>query len=156
MKQVFDPLHLQSNEENTREEISYEVESIPTMETQIEGVIETLDEAFLRPFNPPLTCTSIPVLAQVPSQFYTMSHQRYTPEMDERTLGIVGFPSTTQSVILPVTVSTINTSQCIALPENYRYLDDIVGLDQPLAYLIQFGRLDLNLPPITLPHIVPQ
>ena len=55
-----------SNEEKIREEIASEVESIPPMETQIEGVVETLDEGFLRPFNPPLKNTSVPVLSQLP------------------------------------------------------------------------------------------
>ena len=32
-----------SNEENIREDIAFEVESIPCMETQIEGVVQTLD-----------------------------------------------------------------------------------------------------------------
>ena len=95
-----------SNEENIREDIEYEVESIPPLETQIEGVVETLDEGFLCPFNLPLTYTIIPVLSQVPSQFSTMSHQIYTPEMDEPTLGLVGFPSTTQRLIVPIMVST--------------------------------------------------
>ena len=31
-----------------------------------------------------------------------------------------------------------------------------VGLDRPLADLIQFGRLDLNSPPVTLLQTVPQ
>lgn len=56
-----------SNEENIEEDISFEVESIPLVETEIEGVVETLDEGFLCSFNPPLTDTSIPVLSQVPS-----------------------------------------------------------------------------------------
>ena len=33
---------------------------------------------------------------------------------------------------------------------------NIVGLDGSLAYLIQFGQLDLNSPPITLRHTIPQ
>ena len=109
------------------------------METQIEGVFETLDEGFLRPFNPPLINTSIPVLAQVPSQFSTMSHQRYTREMDEPTLGLVRFHYTTNSVIVPITVSTIDTSQHTSISPNYQSLVDIVGLNQPLAYSSQFG-----------------
>ena len=40
-----------SNEENISEGIASEVESIPPMETQIEGVVETLDERFLCPFT---------------------------------------------------------------------------------------------------------
>ena len=55
-----------SNEENIREDIMSKVESIPSMETQIK-VVETLDEGILHPFNQPLTDTSVPMLAQVPS-----------------------------------------------------------------------------------------
>ena len=33
---------------------------------------------------------------------------------------------------------------------------DTVGFNRPLANLIQFGRLDLNSPPITLPHTMPK
>ena len=90
-----------SNEENIREDIASEVESIPPIKTKI-GVVKTLNEGFLHPFNPPLAYTSILVLFQVLSQFATTSHQRYTSEMDEPTLGLIGFPSTTQSVIVPI------------------------------------------------------
>jgi hypothetical protein len=78
------------NEGNIRENIASEVENIPPLEIKIEGLVETLDQGFLYPFNPPLTDTSILVLAHVPSQFSTVSHQRYTPIMDEPTLGLLG------------------------------------------------------------------
>lgn len=32
------------------------------------------------------------------------------------------------------------TTQHVDLPENYRALADTIGLDRPLADLIQFGR----------------
>ena len=38
-----------SNEGNIKEEIDSEVESIHPLETQVEGVVETLEEVLLRP-----------------------------------------------------------------------------------------------------------
>lgn len=85
-----------------------------------------------------------------------MPHQRYTLEIDEPTLKLVWFPSTTKSGIVPITIATKKNPQHIGLLANYQSLDDTIGLDWPLATLIQFGRLDLNSPPITLLHTIPQ
>lgn len=52
--------------------------------------------------------------------------------MVESTFGLVGFLSTTQSVIIPITVSTIENPQQSGLSENYRCSTDTVGMDQPL------------------------
>ena len=40
-----------SNERNKKDEIDYEVKSIPPLETRVEGVVKTSNEGFLRPFN---------------------------------------------------------------------------------------------------------
>ena len=63
-----------------------------------------MDVRLLRPFNPPFIDTSILVLSQVPSQFSIMSRQSYTLERDEPTLGLVRFPSTIESFIVPIIV----------------------------------------------------
>ena len=111
-----------SNEGNIKEEIDYEVENIPPLETQVEGVVETLEEVLLRPFNPNLTDTSVLVIVQLPSHLSPMSHQRYNPKVDEPTLGLVGSSSITQNVTLPIAISTIVNPQHIGLPVNYRPL----------------------------------
>ena len=85
-----------------------------------------------------------------------MSHQRDTPEMDEPTLGFVGFPSTTKSIIVPIIVSTTEISQHTGLLPNYRSLANIVGLHRSLVDLIQFGRLDLHSPLVPLLHTIKQ
>ena len=108
-----------SNEGNIKDEIYFEVESIPPLETQVEGVVENSEEVFLRPFNPPLTDTSVPTFVQLPSHLYPMSHQRYNSEMDEPTLGLVGSSSTTQNVIVPILISTTINPQHTGLPVNY-------------------------------------
>ena len=47
----------------------------------------------------------------------------------------------------------VNT-QPANLLKNYRSLANTIGLDRPLADLIQFGRLDLSLVPNIVPHSV--
>lgn len=88
-----------------------------------------MDEGFLHPFNPPLTDTSVLVITQLPSHLSPVSHQRYNPEMDEPTLGIVGLSSTTQKVVVLIVVSTIVNPQHTGLPVNYRPLVDVVGME---------------------------
>ena len=47
----------------------------------------------------------------------------------------------------------VNT-QPTNLPTYYRSVVNTIGLDRPLADLIQFGRLDLSSFPNTVPHSV--
>ena len=54
------------------EEIHSEMGSIPQVEEHIEGYVETIEEGFIPPYNPPLTNMDEPVLLDI-----TAPHTRY-------------------------------------------------------------------------------
>ena len=94
------------------------------------------------------------VIVELPTQTYSLSHQRYLPHIEALITESLGFPSTSQNVTFAMANSTIVNTQLADLPTNYRTLADTIGFDRPLADLIQFGRLDLSSVPITIPHSV--
>ena len=50
------------------EELHSDIESFPPFESQVEGVVETLEEGYLQPTNPPLTNMSISVINEFHTQ----------------------------------------------------------------------------------------
>ena len=77
-----------------KEELHSNIESFLPFESQVEGVVETLKEDYLRPSNPPLTDMSILVINEFSTQASSLSPQRYLPHIEELTIESVGFPST--------------------------------------------------------------
>ena len=73
------PHHL-SSEGKMKEEIHSKVEIFPPLKSQVEGDVETLEEAYLQPSNPPLNDMNSPVIVEVPTQTCSLLHQRYTPQ----------------------------------------------------------------------------
>ncbi|CAF4359890.1 unnamed protein product [Adineta steineri] len=59
-----------------KEDIHSEVESFRPFESQVEGVVETLEEGYLQPSNPPLTNMNSPVIVELPTQTSSLLHQR--------------------------------------------------------------------------------
>ena len=72
--------HNLSSEGQMKEDMHYEVESPLLFEPQVEGVVETLEEGYLQPFNQPLTNMNSPMIVEVPTQTFTSSHQRCTTQ----------------------------------------------------------------------------
>lgn len=97
---------------------------------------------------------SIPVINELPTQPSSLSPQRYFPHMETLTVKSLGFPSTSHNVPFLMAYLTMVNTQLSNLPTNNRSLVDTIGLDQPLANLIQFGRLDLSLISNTVSHLV--
>ena len=63
------------------EELHSDIESFAPFESQVEGVVETLEEGYLRPSNPPLTNMSILVISELPTQTSSLPPQRYLPHI---------------------------------------------------------------------------
>lgn len=97
---------------------------------------------------------SVPVISELPSQTYSLSPQRYLPHIEALTVESLGFPSTSKNVPFSMENSTMVNTQPTNLPKKYRSLVDTIGIDQPLADLIQFGRLNLSSFPNIIPHSV--
>ena len=95
---------------------------------------------------------SILVISELPTQTSSLPPQRYLPHIEALTIESLGFPSTSHNVPFSMENSTMVNTQPTNLLENYRSLVDTIGLDRPLADLIQFGRLDLSSVPNTVPH----
>ena len=72
--------HNLSSEGQMKEEMHSEFESLPPFEPQVEGVVKTLEEGYLQPYNPPLTDMNSPMIVEIPTQTSTLSHQRYIPQ----------------------------------------------------------------------------
>jgi hypothetical protein len=87
------PHDLQSTKQ-MNEELHSNIESFPPLESQIEGVVESLEEVYLQPTNPPLTDMSILVISEFPIQPSSLSPQRYLPHMETLNIEYLGFPST--------------------------------------------------------------
>jgi hypothetical protein len=75
-------------------ELHSNIESFPPFESQVEGVVETLEEGYLQPSNPPLTHVSVLVIIEFPTQSSSLSPQRYLPHIEALTIESLGFPST--------------------------------------------------------------
>jgi hypothetical protein len=146
--------HNLSSEGQMKEDMHSEVESLPPFDPQVGGVVKTLEQGYLQPFTPPLTNMNSQVIVEVPTQKYTLSHQRYTPQTEELTLESLGLPSTSQNAPFSMAILTMINTQHVGLPANYKTLADTIGFDQPFSNLIQFDRLDLNSIPNTLPHSI--
>ena len=97
---------------------------------------------------------SIPVINEFPTQSSSLSPQRYLPHIEELIVESLVFPSSSQNVPLSMENLTMVNTQPANLLENYRSLADTIGIDRPLADLIQFGRLDLSSVPNNVPHSV--
>ena len=72
--------HKLSSEGQMKEDMHSEDVSLPLFKAQVEGVLETLEEGYLQPFNTPLTDVNSPMIVEVPTQTSNLSHQRYTPQ----------------------------------------------------------------------------
>ena len=83
--------HNLSSEGQMKKDMHSEVESLLAFEPQVEGVVETLEECYLQPFNPPLTGMNSTVIVEVPTQTSTLSHQRYTPQKKKLPLNLLDF-----------------------------------------------------------------
>ena len=59
--------HNLSSEGQMKEDMHSKVESLPSFEPQVEGVVETLEGGFLQPLNRPLTDMNSPVIVEVPT-----------------------------------------------------------------------------------------
>ena len=80
--------------EQMNEELHSDIASSPPFESWVEGVVETLEDGYLRPSNPPLTNMSIMVISEFPTQTYSLSPQRYLPHIETLTVESWGFLST--------------------------------------------------------------
>ena len=125
-------------------EMHFDIENFPPFKSQIEGIIETLEEGYLRPSNPSLTDMNNLVIVELPTQTFLLSHQKYLPHIEALTTESLVFPSTSQNVPFSMANSTMLNTQPADLPTNYQALADTIGLDRPLVNLIQFGILDLR------------
>ena len=111
-----------------------------------------MEEGYLQPSNPPLTNMNSPMIVELPTQTFLLSHQKYLPHIEALTTESLVFPSTSQNVSFSMANSTMVNTQPSDIPSNYSTLVDTIGHNRPLADLNQFGRLDLNLVPDTLSH----
>ena len=98
------------------EEIHSDVESFPPFESQVEGIVETLEEGYLRPSNTPLNDMNSPVIVELPTQTSSLSHQRYLPHIEELTVESLGFPSTSQNVPFSMEYLIMVNTQSANLP----------------------------------------
>ena len=62
--------------EKMNEELHSDIESFPPFESQVERFVETLEEGYLQPSNPPLTDMSIPIISELHTQPSSLSPQR--------------------------------------------------------------------------------
>ena len=93
-------------------EIHFDIEIFPPFESQVEGIVETLEEGYLRPSNPPLTNMNSLVIVELPTHTSSLSHQRYLPHIEALTTESLGFLSTSQNVLFSMENSTMEYPTC--------------------------------------------